>query len=348
MQGRSHTLRLLLACGAAGLGATACGASGGEPTAPAPAASPTEIDTAALVDHHAHVFSLTAQRWLEQTAGASSRHPAAAADLTPVMRAQRVDKAVVLSSASSIAPEGHATPEQVQALSAENDWVAAEAASHADRLVAFFSVNPLSDSALDEIERAAATERFSGMTVDLAESGIDLRNPDHVRQLQRVFERANGHRLVISIHLRTKRADYGRADAKIFIDQVLAEAPDTTVQIAQLAGGGGYDEATDAALGAFIDGFAAGEIVYNAVYFDIAGVVRNVKAGAAGRAAWWPAKRYERLVERLRTLGLDRVLFGTDWPAVTPRAYAAEVATKVPLTERELRKILANRAPWVR
>lgn len=347
MQGRAHPLRLLLACAAAAHSATACGASGAEPTAPTPQVSTSATDDAALVDHHAHVFSLTAQRVLEQTATTAPRPPAASADLTPVMRAQRVGKAVVLSSASSLVPEGHATPEQVQALAAENDWVAAEVAGHASQLVAFFSVNPLSDSALDEIERAVATERFAGLTLDLAEADVDLRNPDHVRQLQRVFERANGHRLVIAIHLRTKRTNYGRADAKIFIDQVLVEAPDTIVQIAHLAGAGGYDEATDAALGAFIDGFAAGEIVYNAVYFDIAGVVRNVKAGAAGRAEWWPEKRYQRLVERLRTLGLDRILFGTDWPAVTPRAYAAELATNVPLTERELRKILANRAPWV-
>src|SRR5690348_9462678 len=37
---------------------------------------------------------------------------------------------------------------------------------------------------------------------------------------------------------------YGAKEARIFLEQILPEAPDVTVQIAHLAGGGGYDDPT--------------------------------------------------------------------------------------------------------
>ena len=47
---------------------------------------------------------------------------------------------------------------------------------------------------------------------------------------------------------------YGAREARIFLEQLLPEASEVTVQIAHLAGGGGYDDpATDAALAVFAE-----------------------------------------------------------------------------------------------
>lgn len=341
---RVHSLPLLLICGA-----TACASPSAGPTAD-PAAQPA-AEAIPLFDHHAHLFSPAVRHWLEQSLHIPPLDPFSAAELIPIMSVDRVDRAAILSNAYFFARLGQAGAEQAKAVAAENDWVAAEVARHPDRLIAFLGVNPLADSALAEIDRCAASRRFVGLKLHLANSHVDLRDPAHVHELRRVFERANQLGLVIVIHMRTQRDDYSRADAEIFIDQVLPGAPDVAIQIAHMAGWGGYDEATDAALGAFIDRLASDQLARDRLYFDVSAVVRGVKAGARPQTAdgaWWPDKRYERLVERLRALGLEHVLFGTDWPDWTPRAYAADLAKSLPLDDRELRNLLDNRAPWLR
>ena len=55
-----------------------------------------------------------------------------------------------------------------------------------------------------------------------------------------------------------------------------------------------------------------------------------------------------RLAERIRTLGLDHVLFGSDWPGMTPADTAAAIRRRLPLRPAEIETIFANQAPFLR
>ena len=63
--------------------------------------------------------------------------------------------------------------------------------------------------------------------------------------------------------------EYGRRDAEIFLSQVLPKATDVPIQIAHLAGWGGYPAETDAALSVFAEAFASGDRRVTNVYFDL-------------------------------------------------------------------------------
>lgn len=314
--------------------------------------------TVELADHHVHMFSLAVRQWLEKELDLPTLPPLGPEELMAVLQKDGVKKAVVLSNAYFFAHSTAKQPADPQMLMAENDRVADAVAKHPHRLVGFFSIDPLAESAFAEIERCAGRKTFAGLKLQLANSEVDLRKPADVERLAEVFSRANALHLAIVIHLRTQRADYGRKDAQVFIDRVLPKAPDVPVQIAHLAGWGGYDQATDGALNAFVDraaGIARGR---DNVYFDVSAVVRAVRGGGgasktssdSGSAGqdWWPEKRYVRLVERLRKLGLEHILFGTDWPDWTPRSYAADLEKNLPLTADELHTLLLNRAPWLK
>jgi sirohydrochlorin ferrochelatase len=58
--------------------------------------------------------------------------------------------------------------------------------------------------------------------------------------------------MAIVVHMRsstTYRLPYGRDEARVFLNDILPEAPDVSVQIAHLAGAGGYsDPSIDPAL----------------------------------------------------------------------------------------------------
>lgn len=153
-----------------------------------------------------------------------------------------------------------------------------------------------------------------------------------MEQLADVVEHANSRGLTTALHLRTRRPDFGREDAEIFIEHVLPGAPDVPIQIAHLAGWSGYDQATDAAFAALT------ELVEEpSLYFDISAVV---KLG--------DRTNKQLLAGRLRRVDAARVLFGSDWPEWTPRAYAADILDSVPLNREELSTILSNCAPWIK
>lgn len=87
-----------------------------------------------------------------------------------------------------------------------------------------------------------------GVKLHLANAAFDFRDTAHVAALRRAFEAANRARLPILIHMRTSNGDYGRADAGVFLRDVLPAAPDVPVQIAHMAGWGSHDRAGGAAL----------------------------------------------------------------------------------------------------
>jgi hypothetical protein len=114
---------------------------------------------------------------------------------------------------------------------------------------------------------------------------------------------------------------------------VLAKAPDVPVQIAHLAGWGGYGPETDAALAVFTRAFASGDPRVSKVLFDLSAVTGASPAMTA------------QMIQRMRVIGMDRMLFGVD-RAESPGQIWQSIQ-RLPLTRDELRRIATNAAPWL-
>lgn len=223
---------------------------------------------------------------------------------------------------------------------AENDWVAQQVGLYPDRLIGFCSFNPLKDYALEELARCDANPAFRGLKLHFGNSDVDVRNPDHVSRVRRVFEAANLRRFPIAAHLWVGPS-YGSEDATIFLNQILTAAPDIPVQIAHFAGGGpGY---TDDAMGVYAEAIASNDPRTRNLYFDVA-TVADGQSRAVLRA----------FAARIRQVGVDRVLFGSDMsiPGVNTNVPAHQswliFRTTVPLTDAEFARIAGNVAPYLR
>ena len=139
------------------------------------------------------------------------------------------------------------------------------------------------------------------------------------------------------------RAAYGANEARVFLDSLLPSAPDVVVQIAHLAGGGGYDDtAADEAMAVFAEAVASRDPRTKNLYVDV--------SGAVGPRVGIPPEAAERLAKRIRHVGVERILFGSDAATggnLPPReAWAA--FRQLPLTDEEFRTIAANVAPYLR
>ena len=226
---------------------------------------------------------------------------------------------------------------------AENDWTSAQVAKYPDRLLGFCSVDPLKPYALEEIARCAKDPNLrTGLKLHSGNSDVNVDNPEHLAEVRAVFRAANAHGMAITVHMHAnidRRRPYGAKEARIFLEQILPEAPDVTVQIAHLAGGGGYDDPTiDTALLVFVAAIERKDPRMKNVYFDACGIAIS---------GMWEDKA-ELIVKRIRQMGVQRVLYGSD--AATPDNLpkdALERFRRLPLTKDEFRTIENNVAPYV-
>jgi predicted TIM-barrel fold metal-dependent hydrolase len=294
-----------------------------------------------VVDYHQHLFSPAAGALVSgkpDSAGISAR------DLVGLLDAAGIQRALVLSMGYTWGKASRAPVEdEYERVKAENDWTAQQVAQFPDRLRAFCSFNPLKPYALTELARCSRDPQLrSGLKLHFGNSDVDFDNAENIAQVRRVFAAANGYRMPIVVHMHASidmKRRYGADQARVFITELLPAALDVPVQIAHLAGAGGYDDTTDSALTAFIDALAKRDARMKNVWFD---------ASAVPRAEMPPAE-LERIATRIRQIGVERVLYGSDAatnPAAHPKA-AWETFQRLPLTPAEIRAIAGNVAPYM-
>jgi predicted TIM-barrel fold metal-dependent hydrolase len=149
--------------------------------------------------------------------------------------------------------------------------------------------------------------------------------------------------MAIVVHIRASidlHRRYGADAARVFLTELLPAAPDVPVQIAHLAGGGGYDAATDSALSVFTDAITRHDPRMKNVWFDATAVVRPGMS----------SDELQQIAARIRQLGVERVLYGSD-AAASPLAYPRagwEAFRRLPLTKAELSVIANNVTPYMR
>ena len=295
-----------------------------------------------VIDYHQHLFSPAAAALVTGDSGSPGIR---ASTVIALLDSAGIKRALVLSVAytwgkASRAQVGH----EYEHVKAENDWTAKQVAQYPDRLRAFCSFNPLKPYALKELTRCSQDPSLHyGLKLHFGNSDVDLDNAHDVAQVRKIFEAANRFGMPIVVHMHAsfdKHRRYGAPEARVFLNELLPAAQDVPVQIAHLAGSGGYDVATDSALGVFTDAIARHDARMKNVWFDVATVVQPGMS----------PEELQHIAARIREIGVERVLYGSDAaasPATYPKAGWAAFR-RLPLSEAEFRAIAANITPYMR
>ena len=272
----------------------------------------TQSAPAPVVDYHQHLFSPDAAALVTGNPGSPG---IGARDVIALLDSAGIRRALVLSVAYTWGKASRATvADEYNHVKAENDWTAQQVSRYPDRLRAFCSLNPLRPYAFDELTRCSNNPQLRhGLKLHFGNSDVDLANPENVAQVRRIFEAADRRRMAIVVHMRTSldlRRGYGADAARVFLNELLPAARDVPVQIAHLAGAGGYDAATDSALSVFVEAIARYDTRMKDVWFDAAAVIRPDMTADVLR----------QIAARIQQIGVRRVLYGSD-AAANPLAY---------------------------
>ncbi len=291
---------------------------------------------APIVDHHQHLFSPPLASLVNVDSIDADR-------LIARLDSAGIRRALVLALGYSWGNPRRNVENEYEKVKAENDWVAAQVARYPERLRAFCSFNPLKEYALEELARCGTIPQLrSGLKLHIGNATLNYHDAQHRERLRAVFRAANERRIAIVIHIRASGSQgvpYGREEARIFFDSILPAAPDIPVQIAHLAGWGGYDAITDSALSVFVEAIARQDPRMRQLWFDVTTVARNATPDEANLSA-----------TRIRQLGVQRVLCGSDAATggnLPPRESWADFR-KLPLTDAEFQTIASNVAPYMR
>jgi len=306
---------------------------------------------APAADHHLHIQGPEVTVQINKAAAAAPERfdrlnkdllkTRTLADVLKTLDEAGIRQGVLLSEAYMFASRFSTLPpaEAARLTRIENADTVAAAQASGGRLLAFIGINPLSDFAMDELRYWAGRPGVTGLKVQLGNAGFDPRSADQVAKLGRVFAFAHDHRLAIVAHVRSE-ADYSRADVDTFIDRVLPYAGDTPVQIAHGGGSGRLDAAAITAISRYADAIRQKKPGTKNLVFDVALIVVDENTDPALTSAY---------ATKMREIGMKRFVFGSDWPTLySPSRYGEILQSKLPLTDREWARLLANRAPYFR
>jgi predicted TIM-barrel fold metal-dependent hydrolase len=267
-----------------------------------------------------------------------SNHPPAvyATDAVRALDQAHVAKGVILSCAYLYGmPSLHLKPGKLAAMTRrENEFAAAQVAQYPTRLVGFFSVDPLQDSAIDEIHYWQGSHQLIGLKLHFTASAVNMRDASERRQVAKVIAAIAAENLPMVIHLGGGK--FNAADAELFIRDVLPSAGNSWVQIAHAGGGMPRQDGNNlAVLRTFADHIVRDDPATRRVLFDISYVPAPDETPKTAVA----------VTQQMRRIGMKRFLFGSDFNVLTPLKEVQELR-KLGLTKDEWQTLQENCAPW--
>jgi len=254
-----------------------------------------------------------------------------------------LDRAFLLSVAYIPGNDLIEGPDEYNDVKKENNYLAIQCARYPERLIGFFSVNPLKEYAIKEIDRCYYELKLPGLKLHFANSNVDLTNPEHLAKIQEIFAHCAEKGIPILLHFRNDNPEFGKKDAEILINEVISKTPGLKLQIVHLGGYGGFDKATKEVISAFIEEYERNKSLDKSnIVFDISGVVVTENEEIEGILYSTTEEQHKKIADYIRTWGIENIVFGSDWPYSSPVSYINNIKRLLPLSEAEFEKILSN------
>jgi predicted TIM-barrel fold metal-dependent hydrolase len=234
--------------------------------------------------------------------------------------------------------------EEARRVRVENEHVAAEARKYPERTRALAAVDVLRPYALEELAYMRREHAVAGAKVHLGSAGFDVRDEMHLVALARVATWCAEEDVLLLLHLDPQRRGATRDDMRHLLEVTLGPHPDLAVIVPHLGGSGGFGPWTQSVLAAASDWLAAerarGAMRPN-VRFDLSAVPMIHESEGVPSSS---DEEIAALAPALRALGLERVVFGSDFPVFDPREHARFLGERCGFTAAELEALLAGRA----
>lgn len=315
--------------------------------------APVSSHAQPVTDHHIHlrseVVTEAGEKW--QEAVPYNTDPAdgkrwAHNSLRSEMEEAGIDRALVLSFAYMFSAPELDYENEHKRVREENDWIAAQAAA-SERLVAFCGIPPLADYALDEVDRCADKPSVRGIKLHLFNADVDLTDEEELAMIVDLIGHADDHGLYTVIHPQTRDSDYGVPQLQRFLEAVAPEVQQTALQMAHLGLNVPLTEEEVNEIDTLARTLDALDPDEERFFLDSSFAVVPPSL-VDGDTEAFVRDANPRAGEAFRTLGLDRIVFGSD--SNSPGQMEAHLQAfrhHSGLSAEDVETVLTNRFPAI-
>ena len=215
----------------------------------------------------------------------------------------------------------------------ENEFLSAEVEKHPARLIGFCGVNPDFVSAPGEINKCIDLPGMVGVTVDLAESGLDMTKDEDIAAFGRVMDRIDQEGVPMFLNAATPIGLPLSREGLENLMELLADHPNIKVAHDRCAGAG-----DDGLIDTWLSAFRAIPNLEQDKQYLVASSCLDFNKDA-------PLVKKELVLWRLRQWGMDHVLLGSGYQKLSPRQTPAEmldVVGRFPFTQEEIDLITSD------
>jgi len=297
--------------------------------------------TRQLYDSHVHIMSPNLVKSWQDLGIPFSQPDAYYSDLDTILVAVGADKLDLIGMAYVFGSlEFYQGDDELSQVRLENDFLAACAQMHPERVRPFFAVDPLKEYALEELIRCHNLYPQSGVKLHHSASQVYLTEPVHLKKVKTIFDHAANHQLPILLHFDNWHPKFGPPDIALLVDSILADLPPVTLRIAHLGTSGGFNDKTKRFLDVFLDQFAQGNVPdRHRILFDISAVALDKDSEGVSKLT---EEEFKELRKYFAKLGYKRLAFGSDYPLYGAVAYQQILLDKLEMHPDSLDLILKN------
>ena len=208
-------------------------------TPPQPKEStPTKI---IINDTHAHIMSPALIAHWKNMGIPFSKSEALYSDLDTILNNNPADHVDLIGMGYVYGSEEYyQEDDRYERMKADNDQLFQEAKKYPNRVTPFFTVDPLKDYALTELERCYQIHPKSGLKLHFNVSQVYLTEPEHVKKVKPIFQKAAEYGLPVLLHFDNWHPKFGKPDLEIFTDSILQKIPSIELRIAHFGTSGGF------------------------------------------------------------------------------------------------------------
>jgi len=234
-------------------------------------------------------------------------------------------------------PEYYEGDDGYKKMMKENDYLLKTAKKYPNRIKPFFAVDPLKYYAIDEVERCYKNHPKGGLKLHFNASQVYLTEPDHLNKVKQVFVKASEYELPILLHFDNWHPKFGKPDIELLVDSILNEIKPIQIQIAHFGTSGGFNDKTKRFIDAFIELKNQKRIPSkHKILFDISAVALDKDSEGVSKLT---EKEFQELNLYINKIGIENIVFGTDYPLYNSIEYLNILKEKVGLTDTELKQI---------
>lgn len=234
-------------------------------------------------------------------------------------------------------PEYYEGDDSYLKLKSENNYLLKCAKVYPDRITPFFTIDPLENNAIEELERCHEINSEAGLKLHFNASQVYLTEPTHLEKIKLIFEKSAEYKLPILLHFDNWHPKFGVPDINILVDSILTDIDQVQLQIAHFGTSGGFNDKTMRFLDEYLLLKNQNKIpIRHSILFDISAVALNKNNEGISKLS---KIEFLKLKEYVEKIGIENIVFGTDYPLYNSAEYIKILKEKLDFSNEDLLEI---------